>query len=91
MKVLIDKTFAKDVAKISDKNILNAIADCIEEIQTKQKLSDIMNCKKLKGTKNAYRIRIGDYRIGFMFENNAVEFVRFLHRSKIYNFFPKNN
>jgi mRNA interferase RelE/StbE len=89
MKVLIDKAFEKDTAKVTDKNLLNSIADCIEDIQQLEKLSEISNCKKLKGSKNAYRIRIGNYRIGFVFENQNVEFVRFLHRSKIYNNFPE--
>jgi len=88
MKVLIDKSFEKDTEKITDKKLLNSIADSIEEIQGVNKLSDITNCKKLKGSKNFYRIRIGDYRIGFIFKNQTVEFVRFLHRNKIYNSFP---
>jgi len=88
MKVLIDKTFEKDTDKITDKKLLNSIADCIEEVLTIDKLSEITNCKKLKGSKNSYRIRIGEYRIGFIFENQTIEFIRFLHRSKIYNNFP---
>jgi hypothetical protein len=45
MKVLIDKSFEKDVNKITDKKLLNTIADCIEDIQLKSKLSDLVNCK----------------------------------------------
>jgi len=67
---------------------LIAIADCIEDIQMKNKLSELVNCKKLTGSKNYYRIRIGDYRVGFIFDKNTVELVRFLHRSKMYDFFP---
>jgi mRNA interferase RelE/StbE len=70
MKVLIDRSFEKDVQKITDKKILSAIADCIEEIQLRSKLTELVNCKKLAGSKNCYRIRIGDYRLGFIFENN---------------------
>ncbi len=88
MKVLVDKSFEKDTSKINNKRILNSIADCIEEIQAANRLSDITHCKKLKGSKNAYRVRIEDYRIGFIFENQTVELVRFLHRSKIYDSFP---
>ena len=47
MRLLVDKSFEKDIKKISDKKILNAIADCIEDIQERKKLSDIPNCKKL--------------------------------------------
>jgi mRNA-degrading endonuclease RelE of RelBE toxin-antitoxin system len=74
--------------KIKDKKLHNTIADCIEKILEVSKLSEIPNCKKLKGSHNAYRIRIGDYRIGFVFEKRYVVFVRFLHRSKIYDKFP---
>jgi len=88
MKVLIDKSFEKDANEISDKRLLKSITDCIIEVQKRTKLSDITNCKKLKGSKNAYRIRIGNYRIGFIFENQSVQFIRCLHRSKIYDRFP---
>lgn len=32
--------------------------------------------QKLTGCKNAYRIRMGEYRIGFIFENETIELVR---------------
>ena len=89
MKVIVDTSFEKDLKNILDRNVKHSIADCIEQIQQVTKLSDIANCKKLKGSTNAYRIRIGDYRIGFIFENNTVDLIRFLHRSKIYDFFPR--
>ena len=89
MNVLIDKSFEKDVEIITDKKTLTSILECIKDIQSKNKLSELSNCKKLKGSKNAYRIRIGQYRIGFIFENQNVDLIRFLHRSKIYLYFPE--
>ena len=53
MNLLIDRSFVKDISKISDKNLLNSIADCINEIQLKTKLSELSNCKKLKIVKIA--------------------------------------
>ena len=88
MKIVINKSFEKDISKINDKKLLYSIADCIDDIKEKSKLSEIVNCKKLRGSKNCYRIRIGDYRLGFVFENNSIELVRFLARSKIYSIFP---
>jgi len=41
MKLLIDKSFEKDINKLSDKKILNSIADCIVEIQLKNKLTEL--------------------------------------------------
>ncbi len=88
MNVLIGVYFEKDTENITDKKTLNSIADCIEKIMSVDKLSEIANCKKLRGYKNAYRIKIGDYRIGFLFENQTIKFIRFLHRNKIYHHFP---
>jgi len=88
MKVLIDKTFERDIRKITDKKVLHSIALSILEIQKLNTLLEIEDCKKLKGSKNAYRIRIGDYRLGFIFEKQSIEFIRCLHRSKNYEHFP---
>ena len=48
----------------------------------------IVNLKKLKGDDNAYRLRVGDYRIGFYFDGDTVTFARVLHRKDIYRYFP---
>lgn len=89
MKILIDKSFAKDLRKIDDEKIKNSVADIIESINSARTLSSIKNCKKLIGSKNAYRIRLGSYRIGFLFNGEAAVFICFLHRSVIYKYFPK--
>lgn len=89
MNIKIDKAFEQDIDSISNKSLRNRVADKIEAIEKATRLTDITNCKKLKNSHNAYRIKIGDYRAGFEFENNTIVFIRFLHRSKIYNFFPR--
>lgn len=88
MKASIDKSFEKDVKAVKDKKVLAALAGCIESVLAAPALSDIPSCKKMKGAKNAYRIRIGDYRAGVFFEDQTVVFVRFLRRDEIYRFFP---
>lgn len=42
----------------------------------------------LKANKPFYRIRVGDYRIGFMLDNDILVFMRVLHRKDIYRYFP---
>ncbi len=42
--------------------------------------TDIKNLKKLQGYENAYRIRVGDHRIGIIFQNGTITFCRVLHR-----------
>ena len=56
-------------------------AAAVEEIQD---IHNIRNLKKLKAQGNHYRIRIGDYRLGLIVENNTISFVRCLHRSDVY-------
>lgn len=88
MKLRIDKSFEKDTDEITDKKLLESIADCIKEVRSISKLSDIKNCRKLKGSKIAFRIKIDKYRIGFEFKKQTVEFIRCLPRDKIYTKFP---
>jgi len=58
------------------------------DILAVKQLSEINNLKKLKGEYNAYRIRIGDYRIGFFVEEDTITFARVLHRREFYRYFP---
>jgi mRNA interferase RelE/StbE len=51
-------------------------------------LSEVNNLKKMEGTTNYFRVRVGDYRIGIFFNNNTVIVSRFLHRKEIYRYFP---
>lgn len=51
-------------------------------------MQEIANLKKMVGTANFYRIRIGDYRIGIVVEEETVEFVRCLPRRDLYRHFP---
>ena len=44
---------------------------------------------KMEGAKNRYRIRVGDYRIGFYLEDEVIVLSRALNRKEIYRHFPK--
>jgi mRNA interferase RelE/StbE len=80
--------FEKDLGKLEEQGVLDAIADAITNVENAESVSEIRNLKKLKGFKTAYRIRIGEYRIGLFIENNVVEFARVVHRKDIYKYFP---
>ena len=88
MKVQIDKSFAKDVNSINDKKIKSILAILIEKMKVAKSLSEFEHLKKLKGNRTAYRIRIGNYRVGFFYEKGTIKLIRILHRNKIYNKFP---
>ncbi|MBE9050528.1 type II toxin-antitoxin system RelE/ParE family toxin [Nostocales cyanobacterium LEGE 11386] len=88
MKVEFRKSFEKDLGKIQDEDLLLRIKTVIEEMETAESLLKISNIKKLKADGNYYRIRVGDYRIGFAEDEDVITFVRVLHRKEIYRYFP---
>ncbi|MBE9013555.1 type II toxin-antitoxin system RelE/ParE family toxin [Pseudanabaenaceae cyanobacterium LEGE 13415] len=88
MKVEFRKSFEKDLRKIRDENLLVRIRTILEEVENAENLSQIINVKKLQADGNYYRIRIGDYRIGFTDDQDGITFVRVLHRKEIYHYFP---
>ena len=88
MKAVFRKSFQRDLKKIKDRAILEKVRQSIEEIEAATGLKDINEVKKLSSAGRFYRIRIGEYRIGLVVEASEVEFVRCLHRRKIYRYFP---
>lgn len=88
MKVEFLKKFSKDLDGVTLKSAkVNAIK-VIELMESIDSLDEIPNTKKLKGHKSAYRTRVGDYRLGFFFENATITIARFVHRKDIYKVFP---
>ena len=88
MIVIIDKSFEKDVKSINSQLINKKLTKVINEVQTADKISDITNLKKIQGTNNYYRIRIGDYRVGIIITKTEVQLIRLFHRKDIYRYFP---
>ena len=88
MEIEFLKQFYKDLDKIKLQSTINDITSSIINVEAVVTMRDIKSFKKLKGYKNAYRIKIGDYRIGVFIENNIVEFARVVHRKDIYRVFP---
>lgn len=88
MEVIVTKQFDKDVNKELSKAIQFKLALLIEELQQAVSLDAITNVKKLKGYKTAYRIRMGEYRIGCILEANTIKLSRIMNRKEIYRYFP---
>ncbi len=88
MKSAFRKSFARDLKKIKDEDILERVREVVEEVESATNLQGIGNLKKMAGTADFYRIRIGNYRIGIVVEGNTIEFVRCLPRRDLYRYFP---
>jgi mRNA interferase RelE/StbE len=88
MNIVFRKSFTRDLQKISNHQLLDRIRKAIAGVEDADNLEQVTNLKKLVGSANFYRIRVGDYRLGFAVEGELVEFIRCLHRRDLYRFFP---
>jgi mRNA interferase RelE/StbE len=88
MNVQFLDQFNRDVNRLQHASVKRALSKTIEEIKSANSLSEIRNIKKLQGFRSAYRVRIGDYRLGFFLTGNTIEFARILNRKEIYRYFP---
>lgn len=88
MKIIYTKSITKDVRKIKDKKLISKITIVVKNIKESSNLGQLQSVKKLAGHPLAYRIRIGNYRLGFYYEDDTVTLMRFLKRSDIYKLFP---
>lgn len=88
MKTEFKASFLKAVKKIKDNQLKGEIVDAIHNVEAAENLRQISNFRKLKGYKEYYRIRIGDYRIGIKLEDQTIFFVDIDHRKNIYRIFP---
>lgn len=87
MKLILNATFQKDAAKLPVP-VRKILRQRIKLLEDTIDLSEIPTIKKLKGHPTAYRLRIGDYRVGFFKEKDTVILTRVLHRKDLYKKFP---
>ena len=88
MKSAFRKSFTRDVKKIKNRDVLERVRQAIEKVEKAAGLSEIANLKKIVGTADWYRIRVGEYRIGVVIQSDTAEFVRCLPRRDLYRYFP---
>ena len=88
MEVKFARPFEKDLKAISEKQVILKVDEIIRELQKATSLQNIAGIKKLKGHKDCYRIRIGNYRLGLMAEGKTIWLARLMPRKDIYKYFP---
>ena len=88
MQVEFLTKFSKDIDRISLKSVKSNLSKLIQLMESEENLNNIPHLKKLAGHKSAYRVRLGDYRVGFFYENQRIIFARVIHRKDIYKVFP---
>ena len=88
MRVKFEKLFSKDLLKIKDLILKKDIIEFILVLENCENIQNVTNIKKMKGHPEAYRLRIGKYRLGFYFDGEVIELARFAKREDIYKTFP---
>ena len=89
MIVRFDKSFLKSLGKINSQSIKKRVVEVIEDLEKASSLHQVKSVKKLQGFKNYYRVRIGDYRLGFELTDNMIILIILIsHRKDIYRKFP---
>ena len=89
MIITFDNSFIDAFKKINDTSIVRRANDAVEKLEAANSLREISNIKAMKGNPNYYRIRFGDFRIGFrLADENTIVLLAIDHRSVFYRDFP---
>ncbi|MCI0493448.1 type II toxin-antitoxin system RelE/ParE family toxin [candidate division KSB1 bacterium] len=88
MKVKFKNSFIKDLKKLPIEIKQQIERLVYREIPNFDRLAEIKGIKKIEGYENYYRIKKGNYRIGFEKREDVLVFHRALHRKDIYRYFP---
>jgi len=85
MNVEYSKQFVKAAYKLTGK-YKQSLQKIISEVQLANDVTDITNCIKMVGFQNSYRIKMGDYRLIFIFKivDQVVIFELLLSRGEVY-------
>jgi mRNA-degrading endonuclease RelE of RelBE toxin-antitoxin system len=85
MKVEYSKQFVKAAYKLTGKYKIS-LQRIIAEAKQANDVADLTNCIKMVGFQNSYRIKMGDYRLIFIFRvvDFIVLFELLLSRGEIY-------
>jgi mRNA interferase RelE/StbE len=81
-RIEVKPAASKELTKLP-KQVAQRIADAIDELADNPRPP---GCKKLVGTENTYRIRVGDYRVIYDIEDDrlTVWVIRVRHRKDSY-------
>lgn len=83
-QVQLTRSAEKELSKLP-REVTLRFAAAIDRLQEKPtRTRPGVDVKRLKGTRSAWRLRVGDYRGIYEVEGGQVVFTRFAHRSKMY-------
>ena len=89
MKVDSTPGFRQNLRRVRDAGLRRRIDRKITEIEVASTITEVSNIGRLRpASRNHYRIRVGEHRIGVVVEGDTATLVRFAHRRDFYRGFP---
>ena len=90
MDIFFKPSFVKDFKKLPESTKADVRKICAEDFLIAKDLTELkfLDISSIRGFKGYFRIRAGNYRIGFKKEDQSVVFMRVRHRKDIYKVFP---
>ena len=82
--VLLEKSAARFLLRLRDAKLKSRLDEAIESLADDPRPS---GCRKLAGTTDRYRVRVGDYRIVYRIDDGKVVVLVLLigHRREVYD------
>ena len=83
-EVVFKKSAVKDLESLP-KKIQQTMLEAIQLLRLNP-FTQLLHIKKMKGTQDLYRVRIGDYRIIYLIENQLIKvtIIKIGHRQNVY-------
>jgi mRNA interferase RelE/StbE len=89
VKVEYRQLFLRDLKKLKKTTMYDrAWALAFHILPEAENIQDFPNVKAMVGYPGHYRMRLGDYRVGFILTDDSIELMRVLHRREFYRYFP---
>ncbi len=88
MKDVFQKSFLRDLKRVKEQRLREAIQNAIEQVEAARDPQKIGGLKKVSGTEDYFRIRVGDFRPGVFIHQDTVTFARCQHRRDFYRELP---
>lgn len=90
MQVSFKPSFIRDFKELPAEVKKEVYVICVDDFPTLRDLRsfDLYPIKPMSGFRGYYRIKLGDYRIGFKKDKEMIEFMRVRNRKDMYRYFP---
>ena len=88
MEIEYAPAFIRDLKRVRSPEVRTRAERTIQHMKAAPSVTAISGAARITGRDRYYRVRIGDYRLGFAAEGETAVLLRLLHRRDIYRYFP---